>query len=123
MRRVSNASSLAGNAACPVCSHALTSARVVKSPKATASTLFGTIARRGFGSGRSHYHGLLKNGDKAMRRQLGNGFGRHQDISVQIGETSTSGIRAAPRSVMVQFDNAHRNRAPAGRRKYKPAGG
>jgi len=58
-----------------------------------------------------------------MRRQLGNGFGRHQDISVQIGETSTSGIRAAPRSVMVQFDNAHRNRAPAGRRKYKPAGG
>src|SRR5215472_1129075 len=123
MRRVSNASSPEGNAACPVCSHALTSARVVKSPKATASALFGTIARRRFGAGRSHNHHLLKNGDKAMRQQLGNGFGRHEDISVRIGEISTSGIRAASRTVIVQLDNAHGNRGPAGRRKQKSTGG
>src|SRR5437899_1202410 len=101
--RVSSASSIAGKAACPVCSHAFTSASVARSPKATGSALSGTVARRRFRS-RQRDHRLFENGNEAMRQQLGSGLGRDEHVPICIAEILTAGIGAPCGIVVVQLE-------------------
>src|SRR5215475_726933 len=109
INRVSNASSVDGKALCPVCSQALTSAKVVKSPKAIGSVLpYPRTARelREFRcrDRRRHRH-------KAMRQELQDGFGRDVHFTVGIAPISAT-VVAAPGSVpMVEPHHTGRNRA------------
>jgi len=49
-----------------------------------------------------------------MRRQLGGGFGRHQNVSIHIGEILQAGIGTSRRIYVVQLERADGNRVIAG---------
>src|SRR5262245_42784134 len=107
--RVSTASSVDGKALCPVCSQALTSAKVVKSPKAIGSALPHPRTARELREFRCR--GRRRRRHKAMRQELQNRFGRDVHFAVCIAPISAT-VVAAPGSVLVvQPHHTDRNRA------------
>src|ERR1700745_4183768 len=105
MRRVSSASSMVGKAFWPVCSHDLTSARVVKSPEAIGSTPSGSTALRWLGQPQIRWKPPQRR-DEAVGRELDSRLGWYDEVAVLIAEILTAAIRAHQSVVVAHPDRA-----------------
>src|SRR5215469_15689648 len=106
IRRVSSASSVAGKALCPVCSHALTSASVVRSTNATESASH--AQRRSGGAATPRHPQRLEGRYKAMSKEVANRFGRNHHVAEFISRIFAAAVAASGRVGMMQLDRGGR---------------